>query len=142
MANADTDRNDLQREIGARTARVERLRRRFVDTGPTLALIGANIAVILFVVVQLTGFDERLDGVEQRLTALEQRQTAVEDRLEGVDARLARIEEALATLLERGAPISAPRSRTCGSWRSTSTTPPGRTPSSPGSPATRTATYP
>jgi len=101
MANADTDRNDFQREIGALTAGVARRRRRFVDTGPALALIGANIAVILFVVVQLTGFDERLDGVEQRLTALEQRQTAVEDRLEGVDARLARIVEGLATLLER-----------------------------------------
>jgi len=97
MANADTDRNDLQREIDALAARVERLRRRFVDTGPTVA----NIAVIPFVVVQLTGFDERLDGVEQRLTALEQRQTAVEDRLDGMHARLARIEEGLATLLER-----------------------------------------
>ena len=101
MTNADTDRNDREREIGARTARVERLRRRFVDTGPALALIGADIAVIVFVVVQLMGFDERLHGVEQRLTALEQRQTAVEDRLEGVHARLARIEEGLATLLER-----------------------------------------
>jgi septal ring factor EnvC (AmiA/AmiB activator) len=101
MATADMDRNDLQRELGARTARVVSLRRRFVDTGPALALIGANIAVILFVVVQLMGFDERLDGVEQRLTALEHRQTAVEDRLDGVEARLARIEEALATLLER-----------------------------------------
>ena len=104
MANADTDRNDLEREIGALTARVERLeslRQRFVDTGPSLALIGAYIAVILFVVVQLMGFDERLDGVEQRLTALEQRQTAVEQRLDGMDARLARIEEGLAALLER-----------------------------------------
>ena len=101
MANADTDRNDLQRELGALTAGVARRRRRFVDTGPALALIGANIAVILFVVVLLMGFDERLGGVEQRLTALEQRQTAVEDRLERVDARLARIEEGLATLLER-----------------------------------------
>jgi len=101
MANADTDRNDLQREIGALTARVSRRRRRFVDTGPSLALIGANIAVTLFVVVQLMGFDERVDGVEQRLSALEQRQTAVEDRLDGVDARLARTEGRVATLLGR-----------------------------------------
>ena len=104
MANADTDRNDLQRDIGAVTARVARLeslRQRFVDTGRALALIGANIAVILFVVVQLVGFDQRLDGVEQRLAALEQRQTAVEDRLDGADARLARIKEGVATLLER-----------------------------------------
>jgi hypothetical protein len=37
MANADTDRNDRRREIGALTARVARLeslRQRFVDTGP------------------------------------------------------------------------------------------------------------
>jgi len=83
MANADTDRNDRQREIGALTARVERLeslRQRFVDTGPSLALIGANIAGILFVVAQLMGFDERLDGM---------------------DARLPRIEDGLGTLLER-----------------------------------------
>jgi hypothetical protein len=68
MATADSDRNDRQREIGARTARVERQRQRFVDTGPAPARIGANIAVILFVVVQLMGFDEWLDGVRQRLT--------------------------------------------------------------------------
>ncbi len=63
MATADMDRNDLQRELGARTARVER--QRFVDTGPSLALIGANIAVILFVVVQLMGFDERLSALNE-----------------------------------------------------------------------------
>ncbi len=50
MATADTDRNDRQRESGARTARVARLeslRRRVVDTGPALALVGADSAVIL-----------------------------------------------------------------------------------------------
>lgn len=97
MANAETDRNDLEREIGALTARVERLeslRQRFVDTGPSLALIGANIAVILFVVVQLMSFDERLDAVEDRVTA-------VELQLEEVNERLGRIEDGLATLLER-----------------------------------------
>jgi len=97
MANADTDRNDLAREMDALAARVERLeslRRRFADTGPSLPLIGANIAVILFVVVQLMGFDERLDGVEQRLTA-------VEERLDEANDRLERIEGNLAALLER-----------------------------------------
>ena len=97
MLNADTDRDDRQRESGALTAwvaRLESLRRRVVDTGPAIARIGAASAVILFVVVQLMGFDERLDGVEQR-------QTTVEERLDGMDARLARIEEGLATLLER-----------------------------------------
>ena len=58
MASADTDRNKLQREIGALTAGVARRRRRFVDTGSALAFIGADSAVILFVVVQLVGFDE------------------------------------------------------------------------------------
>jgi hypothetical protein len=74
MVNADTDRNDLQREIGALTARVERLeslRQRFVDTGPSLGRIGADIAVIFFVVVHLMGFDERLDGMDARLPRIE-----------------------------------------------------------------------
>ena len=94
MANADTDRNDLQREIGALTARVRAGAGAQSTPAPPLALVGANTVVIPFVVVQLMGFDKRLDGVEQRLTA-------VEESLDGVDARLARIEDALATLLER-----------------------------------------
>ena len=101
MANADTDRNDLQREIGAFTGRVERLRRLFVDTGPTLALNGANIAVILFVVVPIMSLDDWLDAVENRFGAVEQRQGAVEERMEGTDARVARIQSALTRLLAR-----------------------------------------
>jgi len=80
---------------------VERLRRRFVDTGPTLALIGANIAVILFVVAQLMGFDKTLEEVEDRLGAIEQLQASVEDRLDTIDARLVGIMAKLATLSER-----------------------------------------
>jgi hypothetical protein len=69
MATADMDRNDLQREIGALTARVER--RRCVDTGPSLALIGANIAVILFVVVQLMSVKHALGSPNTRPTTIE-----------------------------------------------------------------------
>jgi len=97
MAQADTDGTGLERELGALTARIERLeslRQRFVDTGPSLALIGANIAVILFVVVQLMNFDGRVDEIEDRMTAVEQELSEVNERLD-------RIEDALAQLLER-----------------------------------------
>jgi len=97
MAQADTDGTGLERELGAPTARIERLeslRQRFVDTGPSLALIGANIAVILFVVVQLMNFDGRVDEIEDRMTAVEQELSEVNERLD-------RIEDALAQLLER-----------------------------------------
>ena len=58
---------DLERDVvrlQERVARLESLRQRFYDILPA----AVNIAVILFVIVQLMGFDDRLDGVEQRWT--------------------------------------------------------------------------
>ncbi|NBB70754.1 MAG: hypothetical protein GVY33_10610 [Alphaproteobacteria bacterium] len=36
-----------------------------------------NIAVVLFVLVRLMGFDDRMDDVEQRMHALDQRMSAL-----------------------------------------------------------------
>ena len=69
--------DDLEHEVvplQERVARLESLRQRFYDILPA----AVNIAVILFVIVQLMGFDDRLDGVEQRMDALEQRMAGLE----------------------------------------------------------------
>jgi ubiquinone biosynthesis protein UbiJ len=74
---------DLERDIvrlQERVARLESPGQRFYDIMPA----AVNIAVILFVIVQLMGFDDRLDGVEQRMDALEQRMSALERNQERI----------------------------------------------------------
>lgn len=72
-------------------ARLESLRQRFYDILPAVV----NIAVILLVIVQLMGFDDRLDGVEQRLDGVEQRMDALEQRMSALERNQARILELL-----------------------------------------------
>jgi len=79
-----------------RVARLESLRQRFYDILPA----AVNIAVILFVIVQLMGFDDRLDGVEQRMDALDQRMGAVEQRMTALETRMGTLERNQARILE------------------------------------------
>jgi len=81
---------DLERDVvrlQERVARLESLRQRFYDILPA----AVNIAVILFVIVQLMGFDDRLDGVEQRLDGVEQRMDALEQRMTALERNQERI---------------------------------------------------
>lgn len=81
---------DLERDVvrlQERVARLESLRQRFYDIMPA----AVNIAVILFVIVQLMGFDDRLDGVEQRLDGVGQRLDALEQRMSGLERNQERI---------------------------------------------------
>ena len=85
---------DLERDVvrlQERVARLESLRRRFYDILPA----AVNIAVILFVIVQLMGFDDRLDGVEQRLDGVEQRLDGVEQRMSALERNQERVLELL-----------------------------------------------
>ena len=85
---------DLERDVvrlQERVARLESLRQRFYDIMPA----AVNIAVILFVIVQLMGFDDRLDGVEQRLDGVEQRMDALEQRMTALERNQERILELL-----------------------------------------------
>jgi hypothetical protein len=86
--------DDLERDVvrlQERVARLESLRQRFYDILPA----AVNIAVILFVIVQLMGFDDRLDGVEQRLDGVEQRLDGVEQRMSALERNPERILELL-----------------------------------------------
>jgi hypothetical protein len=68
---------DLERDVvrlPERVARLERRREQFDGIMPA----AVNIAVTLFVIVQLLGVDDRLDGLEQRMTAVERRLGVVE----------------------------------------------------------------
>jgi len=90
---------DLERDVvrlQERVARLESLRQRFYDILPA----AVNIAVILFVIVQLMGFDDRLDGVEQRMDALDQRMGAVEQRMTALETRMGTLERNQARILE------------------------------------------
>jgi hypothetical protein len=81
---------DLERDVvrlQERVARLESLRQRFYDIMPA----AVNIAVILFVIVQLMGFDDRLDGVEQRLDGVGQRLDALEQRMSALERNQERI---------------------------------------------------
>jgi uncharacterized protein YoxC len=81
---------DLERDVvrlQERVARLESLRQRFYDILPA----AVNIAVILFVIVQLMGFDDRLDGVEQRLDGVEQRMDTLEQRMSALERNQERI---------------------------------------------------
>jgi hypothetical protein len=85
---------DLERDVvrlQERVARLESLRQRFYDILPA----AVNIAVILFVIVQLMGFDDRLDGVEQRLDGVEQRMDALEQRMSALERNQERVLELL-----------------------------------------------
>ncbi len=82
---------DLERDVvrlQERVARLASLRQRFYDILPA----AVNIAVILFVIVQLMGFDDRLDGVEQRLDGVEQRLDGVEQRMDALEQRMTALE--------------------------------------------------
>jgi uncharacterized protein YoxC len=72
----------------ARSRRLQLLGRRCYDVMPA----AVNIAVILFVVVQLLNVDGRVDAVEQRLDEVERRLAAVEA---GVAGNRRRLEEVL-----------------------------------------------
>jgi len=91
--------DDLERDVvrlQERVARLESLRQRFYDILPA----AVNIAVILFVIVQLMGFDDLLDGVEQRMDALDQRMGAVEQRMTALETRMGTLERNQARILE------------------------------------------
>ena len=84
-------------KLVARVERLESLRQRFYDIMPA----AVNIAVILFVVVQLLNFDGRVDAVEQRLDGVEQRLDEVERRLAAVEEGVAGNRRLLEEVLDR-----------------------------------------